>query len=158
MSLYETDTDVLALFEAFENRTLPKKNWTHAAHLTVGLVYCLNHSFGKAKNLMRDGIYRLNDSHGTLNSETSGYHETLTCFWMETIREFLAKCDRNKGVAVLANELVEACHDAKLPLRFYSRELLFSPAARINFVGPDLKTDFSFSELFYQNFSPEIFA
>ena len=154
MLIYKTDADVLALVEAFEKRTLPKAEWTHAAHLTVGLYYCLNYPFGAARNLIRDGIYWLNDTHGTANTETSGYHETITCFWTKTVNDFLAKRDRGAALAVLANDLVLSCGDPNLPLRFYSRELLFSVEARLNYVAPDLETD----ELFYENFAPEVFA
>jgi hypothetical protein len=62
MAIYKTDEEVALLFEAFEKRTLSKENWTHAAHLTVALFYCLNYPFGVARNLMRDGIYWLNDA------------------------------------------------------------------------------------------------
>lgn len=135
--IYKTDEEVERLIEAFEERTLPKDEWTHAAHLTVGLYYCLNCPFALARNLMRDGIHWLNDAHGTPNTERSGYHETLTVFWLLTIEEFVGKS--NCGcLAELANGLTKSC-DAKLPLRFYSRELLFSPAARAAYVEPDLQ-------------------
>ncbi len=75
---------------------------------------------------MRDGIYWLNDSHGTPNTENSGYHETLTCFWMTTVKEFLDQRRDNESLSVLANDLIASCDDSKLPLKFYSRELLFS--------------------------------
>ena len=87
--IYKTDEEVKSLVGAFEERTLTKAEWTHAAHLTVGLCYCLNYHFAIAKNLMSDGIYLLNDAHGTLNTDSSGYHETLTMFWLLTIKEFV---------------------------------------------------------------------
>jgi hypothetical protein len=138
MSIYKSDEEVFLLVKAFEERTLPKADWTHAAHLTVGLYYSLNSPPGVAKNLMRDGIYWLNDRHGTPNTESSGYHETLTFFWMTTIANFLEANGRDGGLAKLANELLAVCSDAKLPLQFYSRELLFSAAARARRVEPDL--------------------
>lgn len=156
MLFYKTDDEVTALFEAFEKRTLLKENWTHAAHLTVALCYCLNYPFGAARNLMRDGIYWLNDAHGTPNTETSGYHETLTCFWMTMVRDFLAKRRKDEGLAVLANDLVAASGDSKLPLKFYSCELLFSVKARMEYVPPDLRSDLDFGEMFYENFAAKV--
>ena len=88
---YKSDEEINLLIAAFEERTLSKAEWTHAAHLTVGLYYCAHNSFGAAKNLMSDGIYWLNDEHGTPNTETSGYHETLTVFWLKTVAEFLER-------------------------------------------------------------------
>lgn len=76
--IYQTDEEVELLVKKIAERTLPKDEWTHAAHLTVGFYDCFHHSFGNAKNLMRDGVHWLNDAHGTLNSDSSGYHEILT--------------------------------------------------------------------------------
>ena len=135
--IYKSDEEVILLVKAFEERSLPKHEWTHAAHLTVGLYYCLTNPVAVARNIMRDSIHWLNDSHGTPNTETSGYHETMTFFWLFVVEEFLR--DKPKeNLAELANELIASCGDSKLPLKYYSRELLFSPAARRSYVEPDL--------------------
>lgn len=136
--IFKTNEEVELLIESFEKRTLQKADWTHAAHLTVGLYYCFHYPLKTAKNLMSDGICWLNDAHGTPNTESSGYHETLTFFWLKTVADFLAERGREKGLANLANELIASCNNTKLPLRFYSRELLFSVEARMNYVEPDL--------------------
>ena len=137
--IYQADEEVNLLAKAFEERTLPKTEWTHAAHLVVGLYYCYHNPLGVAKNLMSDGIYWLNDAHGTPNTETSGYHETLTVFWLRTVAEFLENNGREKGLARLANDLIASYSDTKLPLDFYTRERLFSVEARLNYVEPNLR-------------------
>jgi len=142
--IYTTDEEVDLLVKAFEERTLPKSEWTHAAHLVVGLYYCYQNPLGVAKNLMSDGIYWLNDAHGTPNTETSGYHETLTVFWLRTVAGYLERSEREAGLAALANGLLATVNDTRLPLKYYSRELLFSTEARLNYVEPDLE-DFSLS-------------
>ena len=142
---FTRDEEVNELAKAFETLTLPKSEWTHAAHLVVGLYYCYHHAPNDAKNLVTDGILRLNDAHGTANTDTSGYHETITVFWLRTVAEFLEKTGREKGLAELANKLLADCGDPQLPFKYYSRERLFSTKARRDFVEPDL-ADFSFSE------------
>ena len=142
--IFERDEEVNLLAQAFEERTLPKSEWTHAAHLVVGLYYCYHNPLGVAKNLMSDGIYWLNDAHGTPNTETSGYHETLTVFWLRTVANYIEKTGRDAGLAALANGLLATLDDPRLPLKYYSRERLFSPEARLNYVEPDLE-DFSHS-------------
>jgi hypothetical protein len=137
--IFTRDAEVNELAKAFETRALPKSDWTHAAHLVVALYYCYHHPAGVAKNLMRDGIYWLNDAHGTPNTDTSGYHETITIFWLETVAGFLDKAGRDKGLAELANGLLDVCDDPRLPLKHYSRERLFSVEARMHFVEPDLE-------------------
>lgn len=136
--IYRADEEVELLVKRFEERTLMKDEWTHAAHLTVGLYYCFHHSFGEAKNLMRDGIHWLNDAHGTPNTDSSGYHETLTVFWLRKIADFVRSHEEEKSLSVLANILIASYNNPQLPLEIYSRELLFSAEARQKHVVPDL--------------------
>jgi hypothetical protein len=137
-----TDTEeVYALVEAFENRTIPKSEWTHPAHLAVGLYYCKTRPFAVAKNVMRDGIYWLNDSHGTLNTDDSGYHETLTVFWLKLIWNFLDERIETLSLASLANELIERYNDPRLPFTYYSRGLISSASARHEYFPPDLRVN-----------------
>jgi hypothetical protein len=89
---------------------------------------------------MRDGIYWLNDTHGTPNTDDSGYHETLTVFWLKRIWNFLDEHQDTLSLAALANELIERYNDPGLPLHYYSRELLFSASARHEYLPPDLRT------------------
>jgi len=135
---FSTENDVVELVRRFEDRTITKAEWTHEAHLSVGLYYCVNHSLGVAKNLMGDGIYWLNDRHGTPNTENSGYHETLTVFWLNKIADFVKAHDYEEDLGVLANTMLAEFTDRDLPLREYTRETLFSAQARQTYVKPDL--------------------
>lgn len=135
--MYSNIEEAIGLVKSFEDRTLAKPDWTHAAHLTVALFYCMRFPFGVAVNLMRDGIHWLNDAHGVENSDTSGYHETLTIFWMIIVKQFVETSPRC-NFSALANELIATCNDPKLPLEYYSRALLFSREARATHVQPDL--------------------
>jgi hypothetical protein len=138
--IYKTDDEIRFLIERFENCSVTAKEWTHAAHLTAALWYCLSEpDLESAAAKMRDGIFKLNAAHGTPNTPTRGYHETLTIFWMRTVEGFLAKIKVKGSLAEMVNELVETCGDSGLPLKFYSRELLFSPEARAKYIEPDLK-------------------
>ena len=62
----------------------------------------------------------------------------MTVFWMHTVANFNTS---KNGASLLdkANELV-AEYDKDYPLRFYSREYLFSDEARSEFVNGDLQT------------------
>jgi hypothetical protein len=146
--MYNTTEEVVALVKAFEERRLARADWTHAALLTVGLYYCVRFSFGFATNLMRDGICALNDAHGIPNAKASGYHETMTVFWMIVIKQFVeisqSQCH---NLAKMANELVAICSDPRLPLEYYSRELLISSEAREEHVQPDLDDLYLFVNL-----------
>jgi hypothetical protein len=131
--------DIYSIVKSFEDRTIAKSEWNHTAHLAVGLYYCWTLPFAVAKNVMRDGIHWVNDKHGTPNTDTTGYHETLTVFWLKRIWNFLDERQDVRSLPRLFAELVERFQDADLPLKYYSRELLFSAAARRDYLPPDLR-------------------
>ena len=146
MSLLELDTttfrttgEILSLVRGFEDCTLPREEWTHAAHLTVALWNLLQFDWPEAVERVRRGIKRYNAAHGIVTTPTGGYHETLTVFWLRHVRAFL-EAGRNeaRSLVALANELVSTA-DRNLPLEHYTRGLLFSPEARAGWVEPDLK-------------------
>jgi hypothetical protein len=136
---FRTTEEILALVRRFEDCTLPREEWTHAAHLTVALWHLLQFDWPEASARVRRGIKRYNAAHGILTTPTGGYHETLTLFWLRVVRAFL-EAERNEARALvrLANELT-ASADKSLPLAHYTRELLFSPEARATWVEPDLR-------------------
>ncbi len=126
------------LVEAFVARTLAKRDWTHEAHLRVGLWHALRYADGAALNLLRERIRAYNDATGVANTTSSGYHETLTRFYLHIIRHFIGSADLRRPIDELARSLIEQWGDRDLPLRHYSRERLFSAAARSEWIEPDL--------------------
>lgn len=136
----DTASGVAALVRDFESCALRRELWTHAAHLRVALWYLLRCEWDEAVALTRRGILRYNEASGVANTPASGYHETLTIFWLRTVRRFLeSRRDVVGDVDRLADELV-ASADKNLPLVFYTRERLMSPEARAVWVEPDLKS------------------
>jgi hypothetical protein len=129
-----TDT----LTAAFCARTLSKPEWTHYAHLRVGLWHLLHHPPDEALELLRSRIRALNECHGVANSDSSGYHETITRFYVWRIRAFLDAAGPGHSVDELAESLILRYGAKDLPLRYWSREKLFSVAARKGWVEPDL--------------------
>jgi hypothetical protein len=119
-------------------RTLPKSDWTHHAHLRAGLWHLLHHPDDVALALMRERIRAYNESTGGENTDTAGYHETITRFYLRVIRTFLESIDTARPVDELAHELIERCGERDLVLRHYSRERLFSTPARHGWLEPDL--------------------
>lgn len=137
MKRYDTENDIFAVVRGFEDATISRDAWKHAEHLTVALYYLSNHDLDKATEKMRSGIFKLLTAEfGVDLTKEMPYHETLTVFWMRTVAEFNAL---NNGASFVdkVNELV-AKYDKDYPLRFYSREFLFSDEARAMFVEGDL--------------------
>lgn len=121
------------------DRTLPKAEWTHHAHLQAGLWHVMQHGPFVTLDLLRERISAYNESVGTRNTDTSGYHETLTRFYVILIDRFLSTADRSLDPDALAAQLIAAYGDRRLPLHHYSEKWLFSPVARRAWVEPDLR-------------------
>ena len=129
----ETERIATGLIE----RTLPKAEWTHEAHLRAGLWHVLNHGPFVALDLLRERISAYNESVGAV--DTDRYHETLTRFYVVVIDRFLTAADRSRDLDALAAELIAAHGDRRLPLHHYSEKRLFSTVARRAWVEPDLR-------------------
>lgn len=134
-----TSNELENIVREFNNCTLPKSNWTHAVHLIVALWYLTNYSELEAINNIRDRIKKYNVAIGTKNTKNSGYHETITLFWVKMIHKYLAITSANNSFAENANNLVNFYENSALPFEYYSREFLMSESARKNWVEPDLK-------------------
>jgi hypothetical protein len=95
------------LIAAFLACTLPKWEWTHEAHLRVGLWHLLHHGADEALALLRDRIRRYNEASGVVNTDHAGYHETITRFYVWVIDRFLQSADRHRTVDQLAEDLLQ---------------------------------------------------
>lgn len=133
---YKTENDIAAIVESFENGTTSREDWRHAEHLTVALFYLSRHDYETALTKMRVGIFNLLRAFEVDLTKEMPYHETLTVFWVKTVDDF-RKTKNGCSVVEICNELVEK-FDKDYPLRFYSREILFSDEARKDFVKADL--------------------
>lgn len=136
---YKTESEILEVVRSFESGTILRERWKHAEHLTVAFYYINNSpSLSQATDKMRVGIFNLLKSFGVDMEKDMPYHETLTRFWMKSVDDF-AKTRNGRSTVETANSIIENLADKDLPLRFYSRELLFSDQARSKFIKPDLE-------------------
>lgn len=133
---FEDEKEIADIVREFEDATISRDKWKHAEHLTVALHYLALHDVETAAGKMRDGIFRLLKAFEVDLDKEMPYHETLTVFWMRTIADF-SKSRYGASLLDMTNELVET-FDKDYPLRFYSRERLFSDAARAVFLEGDV--------------------
>jgi hypothetical protein len=119
-------------------RTLPKAEWTHEAHLAACAWLVRERPDIVPERDLPGIIARYNTSVGGVNDDSQGYHETITQVYIAAVRGFVARHSAFPLVD-LVNALLRADEGRRdWPLRFYSRDRLFSVAARRNFVAPDL--------------------
>lgn len=136
---YRTRDEIERLIKEFESCTLPREEWTHAAHLLVGLWYLTRYEKLEATNLIRRNIQKYNLAHGIATTKTSGYHETITLFYIHLVSRYLCEASKTSSIVLLFDGLIDSYGDRSLPLRYYSKERLMSWEARTRWVEPDLK-------------------
>ncbi|SRR5579883_2233414 len=127
------------LINAFEATTLPRDQWTHTAHLTVALWYLTKYALPTAVQQIREGIQRYNTAVGIRLTPNSGYHETITLFWIQVICCYVTAQGITGFTPDVITQLMERYGDPQLPFRYYSRDRLLSWDARINWIEPDLQ-------------------
>ena len=140
MKVYDSLEEITRLIEGFENGSWLAAEWTHQAHLALGIWYLSKHDLSDATKLIRDGIKNYNEATGGQNTDTSGYHETITLFYIWYIKKYLTNIDPDRSLIELTNHFLELHGDKKLPFEFYSKDLLMSVEARRDWVEPDLKS------------------
>ena len=138
MYLISTE-EALASVQQFLEKTLPKSEWTHEMHLMVGFYMVITHK-NEAMTVMRQARGEYNEAVGTLNTDTNGYHETITVFW---ITEITAFCKKNNLTSFDETTLdvflfEERFADRNLFLHYYSKETILSTKARKTFVPREM--------------------
>ncbi|UBF26498.1 hypothetical protein K9N68_00335 [Kovacikia minuta CCNUW1] len=137
--MYTTIDEAKDLVWAFEDRTLARSRWTHAAHLTVALWYLVHYPHPEATRRIRAGIQQYNAANGIQTTPTGGYHETITLFWIDQVHQFLTDKGVNDFALETVNALLQTYADPNLPFLFYSGDRLLSWEARTTWVEPDLR-------------------
>jgi len=137
--LFYSDAEIERIGEGLLARTLPREEWTHEAHLAATTYLLLKRPDVDLDKVLPDIIRKYNESVGGVNSDTEGYHETITRVFLRGVRLFLAEADLKEPLYELVNELLLSPMGRRdWPLRFYSPQRLFSVEARRNWVQPDL--------------------
>lgn len=127
------------LARRFRERSLPKAEWTHDAHLAVGLWHVREFGAAEALEQLRAGICQLNETHGTANTASGGYHETITRAYVELLSQFLGRYSLDVALGdIFADLLASPLAHRDALLVYYSREYLSTAAARLDWAEPDL--------------------
>jgi hypothetical protein len=138
-NLPNEEAEIDAFIAAFEAGTLPPGRFTHAAHVLTGACYV--YAFGRqaATDRMRQRVRAFNLAAGGQNTATSGYHETITVFWIALIAK-LRKESATASRSQFAHAAVQHFADHKQIVReYYSFDLLASEEARREWIAPDLQ-------------------
>ncbi|PJI87667.1 hypothetical protein DAH55_01435 [Sphingomonas koreensis] len=134
---FADDAAIAYLGEGLLACTLAKAEWTHEAHLAACLYLLARRPDIDVDAQIADVISRFNESVGGVNDDHNGYHDTITRAYVAGVRRFLRERGSGDLTADVNALLASEAGRRDWPLRFYSRERLFSVEARRGFVKPD---------------------
>ena len=108
--------------KGFSRALCRARNGPHEAHLAATTYLLLRRPEIDLDAELPGLIRRYNESVGGVNSDTEGYHETITRVFLHGVRLFLAEADRDEPLHELVNELLLSPMGRRdWPFRFYSR-------------------------------------
>lgn len=137
--LFTSDAEIESIGEGLIARTLPRPAWTHEAHLAATSYLLLRRPEIDLDKQLPGIIRDYNASVGGVNSDTEGYHDTITRVFLRGVRLFLTEADKSDPLHELVNDLLRSPMGGRdWPLRFYSPERLFSVEARRDWIAPDI--------------------
>jgi hypothetical protein len=121
------------------DHSLPKPEWTHEAHLAACAWIIRERPDIVPERDMRAIISSYNEAVGGVNDDSQGYHETITLCFIRAVRLGLAAGGAGASLVDAVNGLLISPYGQRdWPLRFFSRDRLFSVAARRAWIAPDL--------------------
>lgn len=136
--LFSTDADIRRVGEGLLDRTLPRAEWTHEAHLAACLWLMRERPDIVPERDLPTIISAYNEAVGGVNDDTQGYHETITQGYIRGVACYLGEAGREPLCHAVNGLLASRFGRRDWLLAHYSRERLFSVQARREFVPPDL--------------------
>lgn len=133
---YQRVRDDLKLMQRFETSEIPQSEWTHTAHLRLGFLYLVRRPFSAGLRSLIQGIRALNLTHNKPNA----YHATITEAYARMLRAYIQDLAPWLDSMDFIHDHPELAQKSPMTplLKYYSRTLLLSDRARLEFVPPDL--------------------
>lgn len=133
-----SDAEIERIALGVIDRTLPKPEWTHAAHFAAAL-WVLRRPGMNAEHDMPRWIRAYNLATGVANTDSTGYHATITLASLRAARDWLEKRPEKPLHEVLNELLASRYGRSDWLLEYWSKPVLFSVMARRAWIDPDLK-------------------
>jgi hypothetical protein len=137
---FTSDEEITVIGRGLLDRTLPKTAWTHAAHFaaTLWLLRCQPEI--ELSRTMPGFIRAYNEATGGANTETSGYHETITQASIRAARAFLSDAPLQQHLYMTCNALMRSrLGQPDWLLEYWTHPRLFSVEARRAWLEPDIR-------------------
>ncbi len=138
MTHFTSDVEIEHIGRGLLDCSLPKIEWTHAAHFAAAF-WLLRRSEADAARDMPRLIRAYNVATGVPNSDSSGYHETITLGSLRAARAWLLARPGAAAHEALMELLRSEYGRSDWLLSYWSKAVLFSVTARRGWVEPDLQ-------------------
>jgi hypothetical protein len=138
MLSFTCDAEIDRIGRGVRERTLPKAEWTHGAHFAAAF-WVLTRPDMDAVRAMPGLIRAYNEATGVRNTDSTGYHETITLASLRAARFWLESRPTRAMFAALNELLASQYGRSDWLLAYWSRPVLFSVTARRSWVDPDLQ-------------------
>lgn len=136
---FASEDAVAEIAEGVIARTLPKARWTHAAHVAAAVWLVARRPDLDPERDMPGLIRAYNEATGVRNTDTEGYHETITQASLRAVRAGLARLPADTPTHVAVEVLLaDGLGRSDWLLAYWSKPALFSVEARRGWVEPDL--------------------
>jgi endonuclease III len=136
---FASDEEIAAIGRGVLDLSLPKPRWTHAAHFAAALWLISRRQDLDASRAMPGIIRAYNEATGVANTDTDGYHETITQASLRAARSFLLQ-EPGRSLFETCNALLASpLGRSDWLLGYWTPERLFSVKARRGWLEPDLK-------------------
>ena len=134
-----TEADIERIAAGVLDRTHPYAEWTHAAHFAAALWLLRHPHVLRQHGGLEPIIRRYNEAVRVPNSETRGYHATITEASLRATAQALADAGPCAPLApLLAALLASPLGQSRWLLAHWSEPRLMSLAARRGWLEPDL--------------------
>lgn len=137
--LYRSDEEIAAIGRGLVEHTLPRTAWTHAAHFASALWLLEAQPLDAVRRAMPALIRAYNEAVGKENTDSSGYHETITQASLRAAAAFRERTHTLPLYAACNALLASEFGSSSWLLRYWTRERLFSVEARKEWVAPDVE-------------------
>jgi hypothetical protein len=136
--MFTDDSEINRIASGVLDLSLPKAEWTHAAHFALAL-WLLRHR-DDVPAIIPDIIRGYNEATGVQNTNAAGYHETITQASVRAAAWFASGYAPDHPLFDIANRLMTSeLGRSDWLMTYWSKDRLFTPEARRDWVEPDLK-------------------
>jgi hypothetical protein len=137
-SFLDDEVALDALLSGFKDGSWPGRDFRHPAHLAVCACFILDGDH--AMERLRLAICRYNENQGGKNTADSGYHETITRFWVDIVRDAIEAMPPGLTRLETARDIVARFRDQRdLFQKHYDFDVLKSREARAVWIPPTVK-------------------